>query len=396
MFIRIIRTFNRIMIHILDIVVFCIVTIQRKMFGVRTRPTKGIRDHIVYIKLDALGDFVLWLSTLPEPVKACSSSKVTLIIDRNYAALVENLNIYDELILINVDEFSRFSTYRFLKLLQLSKIKCNTALQCVYSRRSIICDSIMLMLLSDCKVTLSRDYKNNRITKFEGFILDRIYDKIYPLPSGPINELKLNRYLTGKVTNCTRFYAPNFNHLPSYFKSTKHDYYIVVAPFAGWRSRQWPMDRYLEVINWLFKAGFRKIIMVGTLSDRVEFENIPAFYREMIIDFVGKTSVVEYVSLIRDAEFVLCNDSSAAHIALATNTKMVCILGGGHFGRFLPTEKEVNKPVHYCFKKMPCFGCDWKCQYQVSNSYPVPCISAVEIQPVRSAINQIIGKHDAN
>jgi len=54
----------------------------------------------------------------------------------------------------------------------------------------------------------------------------------------------------------------------------------------------------------------------------------------------GKTTIAQLVELIRNASLLIGNDSAAIHMAAATQTPSVCILGGGHYGRFLPYQPE--------------------------------------------------------
>ena len=127
-------TLQRVSLHILDFVcVFFFRLTNKFIFLGNKAPSEHLND-VVYIKLDALGDFVLWLSSLPEKNIDTLSIKTTLIIDEKWAPLANDLNIFDELILVNTKAFNKFSFYRFSKLRELSNIRCHIAFQCVYSR----------------------------------------------------------------------------------------------------------------------------------------------------------------------------------------------------------------------------------------------------------------------
>ena len=66
---------------------------------------------------------------------------------------------------------------------------------------------------------------------------------------------------------------------------------------------------------------------------------------------VVKTNINELIEAIRDAEFLITNETSAVHIAESVTTKSFCILGGGHFGRFLPYNKNQINSVQKFIKK---------------------------------------------
>ena len=68
--------------------------------------------------------------------------------------------------------------------------------------------------------------------------------------------------------------------------------------------------------------------------------NIPA------VNMADETDLTELVAIIKDAQFLLGNDTSAVHIATAVATPAFCLLGGGHYGRFMPydIENKTKKP----------------------------------------------------
>jgi ADP-heptose:LPS heptosyltransferase len=85
------------------------------------------------------------------------------------------------------------------------------------------------------------------------------------------------------------------------------------------------------------------------------------------------------------------NETSATHIAVAVGTPSICLLGGGHFGRFVPYPDGVGGtipvPVHHA---MDCFGCDWHCTQPHRDGDPAPCIAAIAVDSVvREALNQM-------
>jgi ADP-heptose:LPS heptosyltransferase len=104
--------------------------------------------------------------------------------------------------------------------------------------------------------------------------------------------------------------------------------------------------------------------------------------------------------LLAGSRFVLANDTGVTHLAAATGTPSVCILGGGHYGRFLPYAALHDRniaPPQTVIHKMDCFGCDWRCIYKIATDAPFPCIANVSVdsvwQATRSIIEQITGSN---
>jgi ADP-heptose:LPS heptosyltransferase len=90
---------------------------------------------------------------------------------------------------------------------------------------------------------------------------------------------------------------------------------------------------------------------------------------------------------------VVSNETGAAHLAAAVETPVVCLLGGGHYGRFVPYPEEYRAkapaplPVVHT---MDCFGCDWRCIYPVAKGKPTPCIERISVDAVWGAIERLI------
>ncbi len=66
-------------------------------------------------------------------------------------------------------------------------------------------------------------------------------------------------------------------------------------------------------------------------------------------------------SLLRRARLYFGGETGPLQLALAVGTPVVCLLGGGRFGRLFPAgDPRRNRAVHL---GMDCFGCNWRCRY---------------------------------
>ena len=114
------------------------------------------------------------------------------------------------------------------------------------------------------------------------------------------------------------------------------------------------------------------------------------------VDLVGRTTLGELAEVLRSASVVLTNETSAVHIAAAVGAPVVCILGGGHYGRFAPYELEVTddnqKLPIIVAETMPCYGCDWKCKYPRKNGEAVKCIRDISVEKVWDAVCMVLAK----
>jgi len=75
---------------------------------------------------------------------------------------------------------------------------------------------------------------------------------------------------------------------------------------------------------------------------------------------------------------------------MATQTKAVCILGGGHFGRFAPYPGHLTNKPTCIFEKMDCYNCNWDCKFKTAENIPYPCISGVSLDKVWQTVLQLL------
>jgi ADP-heptose:LPS heptosyltransferase len=158
----------------------------------------------------------------------------------------------------------------------------------------------------------------------------------------------------------------------------------------------WPIENFVEIILYLQKQGLTTVLC-GTDSEQALCKQIAVQAEIKVMNIAGKTTLLQMIEVIRHAQLVIANESSAIHIAAAVAVPSVCILGGGHFGRFLPYNPEVEdinrpKPISV-FSSMECFGCRWRCHYPLDELGAVPCIAHVGTKQVIDACD-IAQRHE--
>ena len=183
---------------------------------------------------------------------------------------------------------------------------------------------------------------------------------------------------------------PKLAQLPDRFRIGNP--YVILFPGAGWSGRQWPAGRFSEVANHLHAEMGIATVVCGSAAESSLCQEVAKGIDAPAINFAGETSLPEFVELVRGAELLVGNETSAIHIAAAVGTPSACILGGGHYGRFLPYAVEAAslRTPELALHSMNCFGCDWHCTQPHDLGDSMPCIKGVSVQDVLRAIKRAL------
>jgi hypothetical protein len=96
-----------------------------------------------------------------------------------------------------------------------------------------------------------------------------------------------------------------------------------------------------------------------------------------VVDLTGGPELRTTCAVIAGARLCIGNDTFTAHAAAALGVPSVTVVGGGHFGRFLPYD------LASVVASMPlsCDGCHWRCHYRRAH-----CIKDLPAETVADAI----------
>ena len=389
-----------------------------KLFGMLTRLAKFCSHFLVselitinsfkidtscvlIVRLDAIGDFILWSDAgqaIANYYKA-QGKRVVLLANSAWASWAGELKIFDDVIPLVRREFDQNLIYRYRIGRKIRRLGCSTVVQPTYSREFLFGDAIVGMSGAREKLGSVGDYSN--ITGWQKRISDRWYTRLVPAESAQCMELIRNaefvRGLTGSEFRARvpdlRDHSPTQSDVAFSAEVSKGESYYVLFPGASWAGKQWPLRRFGEIAEILHKKTGWLGVVCGGADDTSLGEELCRQTDVPLLNWTGCTNLSQLTSVISGAQLLLANDTSAAHIAAAVGVRTVCVLGGGHFGRFMPYEVETrdDRPLPVAvLHKMPCFGCNWRCIYDVPKTKPTPCIEEIMTAQVWSVIEQVI------
>jgi len=109
--------------------------------------------------------------------------------------------------------------------------------------------------------------------------------------------------------------------------------FAILAPTAGWKAKQWPIENFAVVATALAKRGCQSLINFGPGEERVALE-LSAASRGAAIPFA--CDLAQLIALTRRASLFIGGDTGPMHLAAAVDVPVVALFG--------PTDPARNGP----------------------------------------------------
>ena len=357
-------------------------------------PKHNQQKLVLLVRQDAIGDFILWLDTAKEyrkyyPPENC---KIILIGNALWSDLAKELPFWDEVLPVNVKAFKTLSRYRWNILRKVRNFGAKIAIQPTYSREFYHGDSLIRASNASKKVSSAGNMSNR--DQLKSILADRWHTELIPSSPEQMSELERNaEFFSGFIK---KLYLPSYPELElsgdCNIQELKRKSFYILSLGANKKYREWPYKYYAKIAQKIHKKTGWLGLICGAENEFYLGEHIKKLCDAPLQNYTGQTTLSELTCLLAKSQILISNETGTAHIANAVGTPTVCILGGGHFGRFVPYPElsgKINnlKVVYY---KMPCYGCDWKCVYHIKDEDPAPCISNISVDAVWNEVKILL------
>jgi ADP-heptose:LPS heptosyltransferase len=348
------------------------------------------------VRLDAIGDFVVWLQCGADNV--CrhlrkDHSKLVLLANPAWSDFARSLNLWDEVIPLNGDAFVRSLPYRIRQIAMIRKMGVRTLIQPRAARLFLLDDEIAAVCGASLRVGSDAVLANT--TPALRRLGNTFYDRIVTVP------LCLSEHETIRATAFAQDLAGETvrSVLPTHIQSStfimgdlKGRPYVVLAPGAGWSGRQWPASNFAKLAEFIDDRFGLPCVLIGVPSEMRIAREVESAATVSVRNLVGQTSLADTISIISHATLLVSNESGPLHIGYWAKTKVVGIVGGGHFGWFAPypRSESASSRAEFVCRIMPCFGCNWSCIYPFADGNAVPCVGDISLEQVTSAVTRLM------
>ena len=368
-------------------------------------------SRILILRPDNIGDVVLFSGAFRHIRGLYPDAHITLAVQTHIVNLVELCPYIDVCVPIScLTWWGRFENialpfdkYRLKKLIDIINKICNKVRRpfdiIIYPVKSpqvkhletINCLSARQIFgITGCSINAPKNGYPSALK------LERLYtncfdvSKIDPWRHELLTTYNFLRFL-GCLTTTFNNIKPQFwlsnseiNHLDGVQKNGRK--IIGLFPGASFEIKNWDPFNYGDFavllggqpIYAIFGSPAQK-----TLNDRVEFSIRERCEDVEILNLTGQTTLRELINTITSCDLLIGVDTSGLHMAISAGMPTIGIVGGGHFGRFVPwgdSEKNI-----FLTKKMECFNCNWVCTKE-----EVECIRGVSPYEVAFVVNNML------
>jgi ADP-heptose:LPS heptosyltransferase len=308
---------------------------------------------LLIVRLDAIGDYILfrnYLKVLREST-LFQYHHITLCGNEQWKDLAETLDgsYVDTFVWIRLDLFWNNLRYRVAKLRLLNTHGYDIVLNPVYSRKALYEDAIVRVVSANEKIGMSGDALHNPV--WQKKIADRWYTKLIVLNPSTHFEVCRTKEFFEKILH--EMMPTSRSHFDTRFLPSRkdiHEPYAVICPGGSAHSHQWNIVNFLKVAEYIFSAYHMTSVFVGAASEQLEQKVLNEIEQlSYIKNLIGKTTLLELVSIVQTAALAVSNETSIVHMSVAAEKPVVVISNGDRYGRFTEYPISIYDKIQYVY-----------------------------------------------
>ncbi|MFA6491237.1 MAG: glycosyltransferase family 9 protein [Candidatus Babeliales bacterium] len=345
---------------------------------------------ILWIRPDALGDAVLSASMLPAITQHFAPSKLIVVCQHHATDFYKSCPYVDEIISCNKNLFMLHRPYRSSIL---DKIRCHS-IDIVFNTmfsRELAFDCCAFQCGAPMSVAFKINHPRGRWDV--PFRYNHGYTRLIDSPGHWKLELERYKDFLDALGITHDVLAPHIwingddeVFADRIFASHKLIPNKTFAFFAGAQSLSRVYQQYDVALNAL-PSDDVTIVALGTNNDAMVNERALAHVKHRVINLSGMTTIRQAAAIIKRCRLALGAETGLAHVACAVGTPNIIILGGGHFGRFMPYSPLTAAVVapHACYR------CDWRCK-----DGDARCVQSIHPHVVAYAVKRVLECRDSH
>lgn len=316
-------------------------------------------QRILFVRTDSIGDAVL-ASSMLEPIRRRFPAAVLAVLCQEHVAPLYAASPWVQSVICFKRTEVETEAGRRQILAELAEFNPDLVLNSVRSRDALS-DALTVALPGVRRIAIEGDLCNH--TAAERADYDGQYTQLIRVPLSVKTELDCHRaFLDGLgIPTLTLqpavWTSPEDDQLAeAFFAQEKLNPFRTLALFPFGQHAIRDYDGYAEALR-----GYDDwaILIFGAPESEAVCSELGAKLPGRVFNLAGRTNVREAAALLRRCRVMLGAETSGAHMACALGVPNVILLGGGHFGRFMPYSPLTSAAV----LPLECFGCNWQCRH---------------------------------
>jgi glycosyltransferase involved in cell wall biosynthesis/ADP-heptose:LPS heptosyltransferase/2-polyprenyl-3-methyl-5-hydroxy-6-metoxy-1,4-benzoquinol methylase len=337
--------------------------------------------NILWVRTDSIGDASLSASMLPYIREKYENCTITILCQNHLREFYAASPFADIVIGFDKDRAYREEQYRNQIALQLQQMNIDIALNSVYSREPL---TDFFTLATGATTTIALDGGLDNMSKEVLYQNNKQYSLIIKSAADYKPELERHKdFLQGLeidvdillpkiwLTEEDELFAEKF------FREHNLSTETTIGLFAGVQIDIRRYEHFGEALAPLCTKNNLTVLGFGAENERDFVQKQLDETGARTINICGKTTIRQVAALLKKCALGVGSETGSAHLACAVGTRNVVLLGGGHFGRFMPYSPLTSVVA----LPLECYGCNWQCRYQTPH-----CVRSVSSTILSEAI----------
>jgi ADP-heptose:LPS heptosyltransferase len=312
---------------------------------VRCAPASRGTAHLLLVKTDEIGDYVLMrnLLRLFKHTGPYQHYKITFVGNIVFRQLYESYDsdLADEVIWLDKKKFRSDLRYRFKLLKQIRRVKASDVISLVYSR--IWRKDDVIVAVSPAPVKVGMKHNTRLITSYEKRLTPvKIYTQLLDSGDDTLFDACRNaRYIESLLQIPPQRVSTAITPKADISGLGLPARYFVVFPGSGIPEKKWPSARFAAVVHHMVQRYGLAPVVCGAPGDRADSDAFLQEYAAPVLDLTGKTSLPGLLAVFRNAACLVSVDTGSVHLAAAVGCPVFALYSGLHYGRFAPYPPEL-------------------------------------------------------
>lgn len=164
---------------------------------------------------------------------------------------------------------------------------------------------------------------------------------------------------------------------------------IIIGPGAIHEHKMWPIENYIQLVDYLIKELDYSLIILGTKLDYEKGETLKKVMNDRIFNLCGQTDIQQSAALMSCVAIFVGNDGGAAHLADAVGCKVISIVPGIEYADSIEPWFSKQYAIRKKVSCSPCYNFT-TCNGEIRNA----CMSGIELNTVKENLLKVIENDD--